>query len=120
MPAPFTVSFGLDAKSAELLAHVAESLVSDLIVLLLENPSVCVFTSADGFVHGTQNSIVRLRFDPIPLDKQVRAALRAAGYELPDRDDVVGHASSSVGWVAPSTVGGGGRVSNDPAPSAAA
>jgi len=106
----------LSDESAEALgdqiANLLVDLIFDLSAVILDDAGSDILATADIPVDGTQYSVLRFRFDPIPIDKKIRAALRAGGFNV----DEVRQSSSPVAGVVAATVGAGNRVSNGSAP----
>lgn len=69
----------------------------DLIPALLKDLGGYLLASADRPVFGTKHSIMGFRLDPVLLNKQLHAALRAKGLDVPDWDFVsVNHLANSL------------------------
>lgn len=119
MPArPLSVALSLEVPEnlAERIAHVIRGLLSELASALIEQAGSGVSKSLREAASRAQDLVLRCEFDPLVFDRECRAALRAAGFELPDRNG--GHDASPIGGLSAPMVARGGGLGNEPAPEA--
>lgn len=79
----------LDSATLECLARQALSVLYDLIPLLLIETTADVLQASYIPVDGTDTTVVAFKFDPVMFDAQLRAALRAKGFAMPDRSVLI-------------------------------
>jgi hypothetical protein len=78
------------------IPHDASRLIEDTIAVLFENDPARFLKTHYVPVHGTNQSLITFEFDAVMFDAEFRSALRARGFELPERDiSVSGHLSPS-------------------------
>jgi hypothetical protein len=76
------LAFHIEPEVTQRLSEMAAKLGYDLLCSFLHNNAVDFFAQADSPVSGTKYWVYRLRFRPETIDHQLRAALRAKGFEL--------------------------------------
>lgn len=105
MPQPFTLHVELSTPEgfSEQIHDLFSCFASDFIDVLFRDHTARLFDGVLTPTPGTACDVMRLNLDLVMLDKNLRAALRAAGFELPDRDD--GHTESSHGGVDSAMIG---------------
>lgn len=101
---PLKVSVETDASSLECFSKQVLDMLSGLLLdlsgVISREALHGLSPRLDKTVGGADNLVVSFGFDPIPLDQQLRAALRAGGFDIPDS----GHFTSPVGSLSAPTV----------------
>jgi hypothetical protein len=78
-------SSGFEA-AAQSLADVLLDIFYDLVPVLLQDAGADFIKASYVTVDGAKDTFISLEASPVVFDLQLRAALRARGFALPDRD----------------------------------
>jgi hypothetical protein len=72
--------------AAQSLVDALFDILYDLVPVLLQDIGADFIEASYGTVRGTNDAFISLEVSPIVFDLQLRAALRARGLDLPDRN----------------------------------
>lgn len=76
------VSFDVEPGFTEQLAKLAADIGAELVTGFLHGHASDLITPADRPVVGTKHAVMRLRLSSELLDQELRAALRAKGFDV--------------------------------------
>jgi len=89
-------SFEIDASGPERFFKLVSDLALDLIPAIFFDSGEEFSPRSDETVCGTRDWVIGVGIDPVMFDQKCRAALRAAGYDIPERNMNVSHFSPST------------------------
>lgn len=106
------ISIALEASFPKRVLDCVADIISDL----LPNAIPEFLQYADPSVGGADKCVVSVGFDIAAFDAKLRAALRAGGFELPERNDRFGHNGTPADGVTAPAGGKGGDSVNESSP----
>jgi hypothetical protein len=89
------MSFQFEAASIEQLSHQLLGVIDDLLSVLIKDLSPDFIKVSYVPMDRAKHSLIAFETDSVMFDHQLRAALRAKGFNIPDRDDAAIHVTSS-------------------------
>jgi hypothetical protein len=96
-------SFQFEPAVLENLSRHLLGVIDDLLSVLIKDLSADFIKASYVPMNGAENSLIAFQADPVMFDHQLRAALRAKGFNIPDIGNIVIHTpSSSEGRLSPS------------------
>jgi len=89
------MSFQFEPAVLEQLSRQLLGVIDDLLSVLIKDLGADFIKTSYVPVNGAKNSLIAFQADPIMFDQQLRAALRAKGFNIPDMGNFVTHVPSS-------------------------